>query len=387
MKRHVLIVGYRRQIASRLRELDIPFVVWNDRPIKRSTIPGCTRVIDDEAFAVSPATIKQKLARLFPNGTRFTHVIAGTEASVVTASVARRIFGGRKSRDTVVLRCHNKRMMKEFLRDRGFPLIPFIYAGEKTNLDLTADEVIDQLGLPVVIKRVDASGGRGLLIARTAAEIRPFLKQRILFETFVDAPEISIETLISGRNAQFTSMTQYVEKSYVNLVPCGHAAAITSQAMELHRHVLRAMDIEWGLTHTEYYLAQNQIYFGEIAIRPPGGYIMELISLAHGFDAWNAFVDNELELSPKLDFRPTKSAAAVLFHPGAGLIELISGAQEIDLDANCERLHFYKSPGDYIEPRNGVGEVTAYAIFCSDHMSKTLKSVENAKTNLVFKMR
>lgn len=387
MPHSVLVVGYRPQIAARLFQLHIPFVVWHDHPIKKRSIPGCTCVVDNLAFATSIPTIKQKLSKLFPSATTFTHVIAGTESAVVTASVARRMFGGRKSRDTVVLRCHNKRLMKEFLREKGFPLIPFIYAQNKTAATLTAEEVVEQLGLPVVVKLIGSSGGRGMEIVHSAEALKPYLNQRVLFEKWIDAPEISVESFISGRNIQFTSMTQYVEKTLVNLVPCGHAESIKSRVLELHRSILMALDIEWGLTHAEYYLAHDQIYFGEIALRPPGGYIMDLISLAYEFDAWAAFVDNELELNPLFDFSVKNAAACILFHPGAGFIELIAGIEDVDDDPNCRRLHFYKAPGQHIGPREGVSDTAAYALFCSRTKEEALASVRHAQRQLVFQMR
>lgn len=387
MNRQVLVVGYRPQIVDRLHRLGIPFVVWHDRSIKRKTIAGCQQLVDGVPFAGSIPTIKQMLARLFPPDTRFSHVIAGTEAAVVTASVARRTFGSRKSRDTVVLRCHNKRLMKEFLFNRGFPLIPFVYAADKCDAPITARQLIDQLGLPIVIKQLGKSGGRGMVLARCEGDIEPYLTQRVIFEEYIDAPEVSVETFISGHNIQFTSMTQYVEKTLVNLVPSGHAESINSRVTELHRRILMALQIEWGLTHAEYYIAKDQIYFGEIAIRPPGGYILDLISLAYEFNAWDAFVDNELGLSPSFNATPTQSAAAVLFHPGPGRIELITGVETIDLDPNCRRLHFYKAPGEHLGPREGISDAAAFALFCSPSPTETLKSVRQAQRELNFRVR
>ena len=379
-----LIVGYRPEIAKRLYRRGLEFAVWHDRRIKKATIPGCSRVIDSEPFASQIPKLKKQISRLFGPEARFTHVIAGTESSVVAASVARRILGGRKSKDTVVLRCHNKRLMKEFFRDKGIPLIPFLYSGGRDKLH-SAAEVVRQLGLPVVVKPLDSSGGRGLVFAHCATDLEPFLKRRVLFEKFVDAPELSVESFIYERQVRFVSTTQYVEKRSVNLVPSGHPDKLNAKVIELNRQVLNALDIRWGITHAEYYLADDQIYFGEIAVRPPGGYIMDLISLAHNFDAWKAFVDNELGLEPTFG-QQVQWAAATLFHPGGGIIESVSGQDSIKSHPLCKKLYLHSRPGDRLGQREGAGEIAAYALFCGATKTATIEAVRQAQRKMVFRV-
>jgi hypothetical protein len=383
----VLVVGYRSAIAERLNARGVEFVVWHDRPIRKRRIPGCVGRIGPLPFSAHAPTIRKQLAELFEPSTRFAHVIAGTESSVVTASVARRALGSRKSKDTVVLRCHNKRMMKEFMRDQGIPLIPFRYCGgKKDGTALSADALVEEFGLPLVVKPLRNSGGRGVVFAEHVQELEPYVARRVLFEKFVDAPEVSVESFVRNREILFTSMTQYVEKRQVNLVPSGHSAALNARVLELNRRVLRALNLEWGLTHAEYYLDGDQVYFGEIALRPPGGYIMDLISASHDFDAWGAFVDNELALEPSFG-RPSRFAAAALFHPGAGIIEAIDGVEAIRRDSLCLKLHLYVGPGDTLLPRDGVSEAAAYALFCGQSRARTLAAVRRAKRLLRFKMR
>ncbi len=384
--RHVLVIGYRPQIATRLHQLGIPFDIWHDRPIKKQQIAGSRCVIDDSPFLNSISAIKQQLTTLFPADSQYSHVIAGTESSVVTASVARRAFGSRKSKNTVILRCHNKRMMKEFLRDKGFPLIPFLYSGSRSDCKLTTAQIVAELGLPVVVKQLNTSGGRGMAIVHTEADLQPYLHQKVLFEKWIDAPEVSVESFISGRNHRFMNITQYVEKTLVNLVPSGHDSSVHQSVGELNRRVLMALNIEWGLTHAEYYLANDQIYFGEIAIRPPGGYIMDLISLAYGFNAWDHFVDNELELPMEFSHAATFSAAAILFDPGAGTLVAVDGAAAIESDPRCQKLHLFVGPGDTIFPRQGVSDVAGFALFRGLNTADVLNAVAQCKTGLKFQI-
>jgi formate-dependent phosphoribosylglycinamide formyltransferase (GAR transformylase) len=272
------------------------------------------------------------------------------------------------------------------MRERGIPLIPFRYCGgHHDGASLSAAALVEQFGLPVVVKPLRSSGGRGVLFAGSAQQLEPWLERRVLFEKFVDAPEVSVESVVGDREIRFESVTQYVEKRLVNLVPSGHPAAVNARVLELNRRVLGALDIEWGLTHAEYYLAGDEIFFGEIAIRPPGGYIMDLIGLSHDFDAWGAFVDNELGLKPSFG-RPLQVAASALFHPGAGVIEAVTGVEAIRSDPLCRKLHLYAKAGDTLGPRDGVSEAAAFALFCGASQQDTLASVRNAQRQLQFRM-
>src|SRR5690606_27798138 len=87
----VLVIGPRRGLIEALRARAIPFSVWQEKarykvapPHKSITAP----------FWSSIARNREQIRLSFP-GQRFTHVIAGTEAGVMAASVARRLLGAR----------------------------------------------------------------------------------------------------------------------------------------------------------------------------------------------------------------------------------------------------------------------------------------------------
>src|SRR5690606_29085904 len=115
-------------------------------------------------------------------------------------------------------------------------------------------------------------------------------------------------------------------------------------------------------THLEMYLTEVGPIFGEIALRPPGGYIMDLMSLSYGFDAWDAFARVELDLpfNPPRG-KPTYSAAIVL-HPGEGRVKTTFDVQALRRQPDVARANLKIAPGDTVGARLGVGSDVGYVI-------------------------
>jgi formate-dependent phosphoribosylglycinamide formyltransferase (GAR transformylase) len=146
------------------------------------------------------------------------------------------------------------------------------------------------------------------------------------------------------------------------------------------------LNIEWGLTHVEYFLDGDRIFLGEIAWRPPGGYLMDLISLAYGFDAWEAFLNVQLGLPTQFPDQPVQAAAAVLFHPGAGLIRHIEGVDTIQCAPNLSQFRLLCQVGRRLAPRTKVSNAAAYAIFAAPEVDTVLQSIVFARKTLRFNL-
>ncbi len=383
-QRKVLLVGYRRPIVDRLRGLGIPFAIWHDGPVSRQ-LPDAIARVTSEPFGRDPRRIRTNVARLFGEHAPFTHVIAGTEASVVAASVARRVLGARASRDSVIIRCHDKRQMKDFLMARGIPMTRYLYDPDGS---LAWPDVRSTLGQPVVVKPVNTSGGRGqsVIADRRGWELTD--TRRCLVEKFVDADEISVESFISGGQVRFTNITEYVVKRHINLVPATIPDRIAAEVLELNQRVIECLRIHWGMTHAEFYLHRDGILFGEIAIRPPGGYIMDLISLAYDFDAWSRFVGNEIELDATSSngLRARQWASCAILHSGPGHVLQCPDQDPIATLPGFQKYHCSVRIGDRVGTRTGAGQSTAYCLFSAPDPDVARRSAQHALTHARFAM-
>jgi len=257
-----------------------------------------------------------------------------------------------------VLRCHDKLAMKRHLSERGIPMTHFVDG----NVDISPGALVERLGLPVVVKPRRSSGGRDIEWVDCVEALAGIDRRGRLLERYVDAPEVSVESFIAGGDVRFANVTEYAEKSHVNVVPAGLDNAMRDAVLDLNRRVIGALNIHWGMTHLEVYLAPGGLLFGEIALRPPGGYIMELLELAYGFNPWRAFV--AMELDRPFEFRTEVRAhtAAVVLHPGAGTVTAVHGLDEVAAHRAVVKAGVRVRPGDTVPERKGIGTDVGHVI-------------------------
>ncbi|NNE07556.1 MAG: ATP-grasp domain-containing protein [Gemmatimonadetes bacterium] len=360
--KRVLLVGYRKPVAAVLERRGIPFAVWHEKPFKRE--PRCLAAVTAPFPRSKPAIRAFIEAHFAPLGP-FTDVIAGTESSVLPASVSRRALGARRSKDATIIRCHDKLLMKDELSRHGIPMTDYLPG----DTELSPRAVIERLGRPVVLKDPRNSGGRGMVMVGSAEELGALERRRALYERFVDAPEMSVESFIRNGRVVFTNCTGYHVKRCANVIPAPIPAGTRKEVLRVNAAVIEALKTSWGMAHTEFYLTERGVLFGEIALRPPGGYIMECMTLAHGFDAWDAFVAGELDLPwewSQWPDEPRGHAASVVLHAGEGRLESVHGIDEVRADPACVKLRMLTAPGELVHAREGAGDSTAYALFRAD---------------------
>ena len=369
----VLVVGPRKGLCEALAEERIPYVVWTDasRPLRSA------ERVHVAPIAVGKSAARREAETLAAHGP-FTHVIAGTEAAVVPAAAARRVLGARLSAHTTVLRCHDKLRMKAHLRARGIPMAPFVSPPEGGD----PAKIVDNLGLPIVLKPRALSGGREIEIVRDPAVLRTKRLRGRLLESWVDAPEVSVESFVNNGRILFENVTEYARKTHVNVVPAGLDDATRAAALELNRIVIRALRIQWGMTHLEMYLAAEGPLFGEIALRPPGGYIMDLLGLAWGFDSWRAFVAVEVDRAFAFPRAPKAHAAAVVLHPGPGTVAAIRGLADVRRRPEVVEARIRVRSGDRVKPRAGVSENVGHVVLCAPTREQLLEAWEDVDARL-----
>ena len=165
-------------------------------------------------------------------------------------------------------------------------------------------------------------------------------------------------------------------------MPADLDEAVLTAMLELNRRVLRALKINWGITHLEVYLTGAGLLFGEIALRAPGGYIMNAMSHAYGFDPWAAVV--AMELNEPFDFprAPTGYACVQVLHPGAGVITAVRGEQWVREHPATREFRLKVRPGDVIGERQGTGQDVGYLLHVSSSPAERLALLDEFRQGL-----
>ena len=367
----VLLIGPRRTLINLLRARKISFSIWQEQ---------ATYAIDDAQSVVtapffnSAEKIKKVITDGFTNE-QFSHVIAGIEAAVYPAAVARRMVGARLSLTTTALRCRDKLAMKTYLSEYNIPMTRYLAESDIT----LPKEAFDYLGCPLVRKERKSSGGRSFELVSSEQALLVKHSGRNILEKFVSAPEASVESFVNNGKIQFVNTTRYLEKGHVNLVPSGFDEALLAQMMNLNRQVIKALKINWGITHLEVYLGEDGLLFGEIALRPPGGYIMNAMQYAYGFDPWEAFIAMELDEPFTFPSEPKAYSCVEVLHPGVGQITAIHGEQILkNHPAVCE-FKLKVKLGDTITKRQGTGQDIGHLIFACKTPQKRMARYNDFK--------
>ncbi|MDV6264818.1 ATP-grasp domain-containing protein [Rhodococcoides yunnanense] len=153
---------------------------------------------------------------------------------------------------------------------------------------------------PIHLKAFDKAGCLGHRIIRTPDEVDSIPDEEfpVLMESHLDGWEFAVEAWIHNGKIKFLNISEYVTLGYSVFVPATpelekYREQITVQIEKL----IKAFDIEFGFIHPEYFVTSDgEMYFGEVAYRPPGFKVFELLERAYGFNAYQGLA---LAFDPK----------------------------------------------------------------------------------------
>ena len=137
----------------------------------------------------------------------------------------------------------------------------------------------------VHLKPFSAAGTVGHRLLRTKEDIDVKIQDEdfpCLAESHLNGQEFSTEAFIHKGNIVFLNITEYVKLGHSNFIPEGRYLA--GKRARIKQEVQKLIDIfgiEYGMVHPEWFLTEDdQISFGEVACRIPGGHSLYLFSNA-----------------------------------------------------------------------------------------------------------
>lgn len=196
----------------------------------------------------------------------------------------------------------------------------------------------------VHLKPFSAAGTVGHRLLRNEADIDKKVEDSdfpCLAESHLVGQEFSCEAFIHKGKIRFLNITEYVKLGYSNFIPEGsYLRSKRPLIMEKMQQLVDIFGIEYGMIHPEWFIDENDnMSFGEVACRIPGGHILELASKAYNFDALAAFVlchdpsltEEELdEIFPPKDFKPNEYYGNVMIYPHKNEISKLEIPEELN---------------------------------------------------------
>ncbi len=381
----ILLVGHRRQaLVAAQRHGRVVLVV--DRLPPKSARAKADKVIRVD-FGDPVASRERVCAAL--EGERPRGVVALIERSVATAAELAAAFDLPGVRPEQAELFRDKVRMKERARAAGIRTAAYLAVTPESS----AGELAAQLGLPLVIKPRSSSGSRDLVIAKTLAEVRAAIhgaaRSELIAEELVKGVEMSVESLVMNGSILFTNPSEYLIHGHASIVPAGISETHRRGALELNEQVLRAFAMSDGITHLELFITQEGYVLGEVAARPPGGYLMDLIAGAYGFDPYDALLSIICGDAPDVPARsdPPGCAAVLVIHPGAGEVVAVSGVDEITALPGVKEVRCSLRPGDVLGARRGVGEAKGWVMFTGDDRPGLVRAIRQVQGILDIDVR
>jgi phosphoribosylaminoimidazole carboxylase (NCAIR synthetase) len=244
-----------------------------------------------------------------------------------------------------------------------------------------------------VLKPADSAGSTAVYRVGSVAEaaaalpgaLRWSFSGQAILEQFIPGPEFSVEALVH-RGA--TSVVAIVEKAtiaqrfveYRHLVPARTTAAQSAALTRAAESVVSALGVQNAVVHAEFRLGPEGFVLIEIAVRPAGGLIPDLLRLGLGIDLYGAQAALALGLPPQLRRANGPTGAGVQFVTGTGTIQrevsaeafledhpgidragqlLPRGTEIPDLDTNGARAGFVMAAAESREALSQLLEVAS----------------------------
>ncbi|MBA4741595.1 MAG: carboxylate--amine ligase [Azoarcus sp.] len=153
---------------------------------------------------------------------------------------------------------------------------------------------------PIHLKAFDKAGCLGHRVIRTPDEIDAIPDEEfpVLMESHLDGWEFAVEAWVHNGKIRFLNLSEYVTLGYSVFVPGTPELEKLRPLVEKQiEKLIKTFDIDFGFIHPEYFVtSDNEMYLGEVAYRPPGFKVFELLERAYGFNAYQGLV---LAFDPK----------------------------------------------------------------------------------------
>lgn len=271
-------------------------------------------------------------------GRRPDLVESAWEPTMLLAARLRERWGLPGMRMDTVLGFRDKKLMHERIAAAGLRAAPSI----RLTRDQDAWDLVESVGFPVVVKPTAGAGGTNTHICRDAPQLHNALRgtahvhERIV-EAFVTGEEYTYETLCIEGRPVFQSVCRYeptvldarknewispIIFSFRDLTQPSLTAGV-----QLGLGAIDALNMGSGITHMEWFRQPDgSAVFGEMACRPPGSKMMDLMNYARDIDLYAAWGKAVLGIDPELPTHAPYNAAIIFKRAqGQGRIRAVHG--------------------------------------------------------------
>jgi len=290
----------------------------------------------------------------------------------------------------------DKRRMRRRFLSAGAPSIPFREVADPG----AALQAARDFGYPVALKAPRSAGSRGVFRVGSDDELRAFFPQarlqeprgRLLVESWIDGPEVSVEGCCAGGRIHVVQITDKLLYPGPSPVEAGHTqgsrlpAPVQQAIRDCAVAGIRALHLDHCGFHAEIKIGPAGPRIIEIAARLGGDRIAtDLTPLSTGVDLVRAVLDIALGGTPDVAPGWTRGAAIRYFDARrSGTLSGVRGLDVIPAMPGFERLAAGPDHGPPLEPGFPAPVIRSsldrygYVIFSGDNACQAAARAERA---------
>jgi carbamoyl-phosphate synthase L subunit-like protein len=269
---------------------------------------------------------------------RFDQVECLWEPYMILAARVRETFGlpGMSLLATVPFR--DKERMKQVLDVAGVRTPRHVSTRTVAGVWAAAERI----GYPIIVKPIAGAGSADTYRVDSStelADVLPLLRhvQEVSVEEFVDGEEFTFDTVCADGKILFENVMWYRPRplqmrmhewvSPVSIALRDLSVPDLQGGREMGARVLAALGFHTGFTHMEWYrTASGEAVFGEIAARPPGARVVDLMNYATDGDLYAGWADAVLHGYLRTPLHQRYNAGTIFKRAqGSGRITRIDG--------------------------------------------------------------
>lgn len=265
----------------------------------------------------------------------------------------------------------------------------------------TAVDVIEAaatLTWPVVVKPVDLSGGRGVVLCTDLDELREAAESaeewsptsRVIVEEFVGGRDCGAELFVVDGQVALTGVSERIVGAPPAMVTVGHSMSPDDPAAprlaELVSALTDAIGYLEGPVNVDFIQAEaGELVLIEMGTRSGGNGIGELVGMIHGVDSTELAVRAAIGRPVHRDQWPAPSrhaAARSFFADRAGTLAQMRGLDSLHDDPSVVDVIVTARPGDPVEPANQCRSKAGFMLLSAATADGLATSVDRALRTL-----
>lgn len=300
------------------------------------------------------------------------------------------------SSDTAVKATDKGEMIKAFKKyDVPSPWF-FIAENEKV-----FNEIKDKIDYPCIMKPVDNSGSRGVVLVKNLDELRDNFNYSIsqsrgagvIIEEYMEGNEVSVEIMVVNGKVNVLAITDKLTTGAPHFVEMGHSqqskfdGETKEKIKDVATKAVKAVGIDKGPAHVEIMVTKSGPKMIELGARMGGDCITtHLVPLSTGIDMVEATIKTACGIVPDVTPKIDKGSAIRYFSVPRGTIKEISGVENAQKIEGVKEITFVKNVGDTAGDINSstdrVGFVIAQGNTAEDAVEICEKAINTVKITI-----